>query len=99
MQASREWILRALAESTIIVVSIILALAVDEWRDDRHNHELAAQSLMIFEQEIRQNLGRVDDAAPYHAGLRDVVAGMTAGEPAEADLRSAMEGVEPVVLL
>ena len=53
MQASREWILRALAESTIIVVSIILALAVDEWRDDRQNQELAAQSLMIFEQEIR----------------------------------------------
>ena len=99
MQASREWILRALAESTIIVVSIILALAVDEWRDDRQNQELAAQSLMIFEQEIRQNLGRVDDAAPDHAGLRDVVAGMMAGEPAEADLRSAMEGLEPVVLL
>ena len=99
MQANREWMLRALAESTIIVVSIILALAVDEWRDDRQNQELAAQSLMIFEQEIRQNLGRVDDAAPYHAGLRDVVAAMTERDGAEAELRSATEGLEPVVLL
>lgn len=99
MRASQEWVVRALAESVLIVVSIVLALAVDEWRENRQNQELAQQSLEIFEREIRQNLSRIEDAAPYHAGLRDVIGGMSAREGAEADLRAAIEGLEPVVLL
>lgn len=99
MEGRRGWILRAIVESVLIVASIILALAVDEWRENRQNEELATQSLAIFEREIRQNLARVQDAAPYHAGLRDVVARMATRDASSADLRSVMEGLQPTVLL
>lgn len=99
MKGKPEWILRATFESMLIIVSIVAALAVDEWRQDRQNQELATQSLGVFEREIRQNMARLDDVAPYHAGMRDVVARMAAEEAAGADLRSIMEGLEPTVLL
>lgn len=99
MKGKPEWILRATFESMLIIVSIVAALAVDEWRQGRQNQELATQSLAVFEREIRQNMARLDDAAPYHAGMRDVVARMAAEEAAAADLRSIMEGLEPTVLL
>ncbi len=99
MKGKPEWILRATFESMLIIVSIVAALAVDEWRQDRQNQELATQSLAVFEREIRQNMARLDDVAPYHAGMRDVVARMAAEEAAGADLRSIMEGLEPTVLL
>lgn len=99
MKGNAEWVLRAGFESMLIVVSIVLALAVDEWRQNRQDEELATQSLEVFEREIRQNLARVDAAVPYHAGLRAVVARMAAGENAGPDLRSVVEGLEPAVLL
>lgn len=99
MKGKPEWILRATFESMLIIVSIVAALAVDEWRQGRQNQELATQSLAVFEREIRQNMARLDDVAPYHAGMRDVVARMAAEEAAGADLRSIMEGLEPTVLL
>lgn len=99
MTGKAEWMLRAGFESALIIVSIVLALAVDEWRQNRQDEELATQSLVVFEREIRQNMARVDAAVPYHAGLRDVVVRMSAEGATEEDLRSIMEGLEPAVLL
>lgn len=99
MNGKRDWILRALAESVLITFSILLALAVENWAEQQRNQELAMQSLSIFEREIRQNLARVEDVAPYHQGLRSVVAEM-AGDPGRAvEVRSVLEGLEPPVLL
>lgn len=97
----REWVVRATIESALIVGSILLALAVDEWRDDRQHQELAGQALESFAREIRQNRVRVEDAAPYHRGLQQVMARMAHGEggTSAADLRSVVEGLEPTVLL
>lgn len=97
----REWIVRATVESVLIVTSILLALAVDEWRDDRQNLELATQALRSFAQEIRQNRARLEDAAPYHAGLGEVLARLAYEERGRsaADLHSVVEGLEPTVLL
>lgn len=99
MRRKHEWILRALIESVLIVASIVLALAVDEWRENRQNQELADQSLTVFEREIRQNLRRLEDVVPYHAGLHAVVQRMDPREVTGADLRSVLEGLEPTVLL
>jgi len=93
------WLLRVLVESFSIVLSILVALAVDNWRDNRNNHQLAMKSLRIFEREIRQNLSRLEDVSPYHSGLRDVVVQAQADPEHGFDVRSIVEGVRPTVLL
>lgn len=98
----RDWVVRATVESALIIASILLALAVDEWREDQQNQELANQALFSFARELRQNRARIQDVAPYHAGLRQVLARLAYAEGAgsgAADLRSVVEGLEPTVLL
>lgn len=99
MAFKAEWLLRALVESVFVVGSILLALAVDEWAENRDFAELADQSLGIFEQEILQNRNRIEDGLPYHQGIRDVLGQMRLTQPPVVDLRSIMEGLEPPVLL
>lgn len=99
MQTRKAWIVRALVESVLITFSILFALAVDSWAEQRNDRELAARSLAIFEREIRQNLARVEDVAPYHRGLSAVVGEMVQDPARAAELRNVLEGVEPSILL
>jgi hypothetical protein len=92
------WLARVLLESFFIMLSILLALAVDNWTESRRHQRLAQQSLQIFEREIRQNLAAVDGNAPYHKGLRSVVAGAIVNPAGAADMRSIVEGLKPVRL-
>ncbi len=94
-----SWMLRVVIESFFIVLSILAALAVDNWSEDKRHQELANQSLRIFERELRQNLARIEDVAPYHSGLRSVVAEALANPEQAADMRSIVEGLKPTVLL
>jgi hypothetical protein len=94
-----KWILKGLVESTFVVASILLALAVDEWAQNREYAELADQSLGIFEREIRQNRARLEDASPYHQGIRDLLGQMRELPQAPMDIRSIVEGLTPPVLL
>jgi hypothetical protein len=93
------WLARVLVESFFIMFSILLALAVENWRENRQHRRLAQQSLQIFEREIRQNLARIDDVTPYHSGLRSVVAEALVNPAQAADMRSIVEGLQPTVLL
>jgi len=94
-----EWLAQAVVESVLVVVSILMALAVDEWRDNRGFAQLADQSLGIFEREIRQNQARLEDATPFHNGIRDLL-GQAMDQPgASMDLRGILEGVETPVIL
>lgn len=93
------WLLRLTVESFFMIMSILAALAVDNWRDNTNNHRLAMQSLRIFEREIRQNLARLDDVAPYHSGLRVVVSQARTDSTQRVDVRSVIEGLQPTVLL
>lgn len=60
-------------ESMLIVVSILFALYLDEWRDDRQDAENIEDALAYFVSEIQQNRARVEDAAPFNQGLRHVL--------------------------
>ena len=62
----------------LVVGSILLALALDEWNEDREFEDLSSRSLVNFEREIQQNRLRVEDVTLFHAGLRDVLANMDA---------------------
>jgi hypothetical protein len=97
--ATPAWLLKASVESIFIIVSILLALAVDSWHNDAENRALARESLEIFEREIRLNAARVADIVPYHIGLRDVVAEMAAEPERVVEMQSIVEGLEPTFLL
>lgn len=97
-----EWLARVVGESLLIMLSITMALAVDQWKSDRQDRALARESLQSFQREIQLNRARVEDIAPYHAGLRAMLAKMdSAGRPGAAELREvgSGEGLRPPFLL
>lgn len=71
--ATSTWLPRVIFESALITVSILLALALDEWRGDREDLQTVEQALSNFLSEIEANKARVDDAAPFNRGLRNVL--------------------------
>jgi hypothetical protein len=71
--ATSVWLPRVIFESALITVSILLALALDEWREDREDVQTVEQALSNFLSEIEQNKARVDDAGPFNRGLRNVL--------------------------
>lgn len=68
-----EWLPRVLFESGLIVVSILVALGLDEWRENREDAQTVQQALLNFVSEVQQNEARIEDAAPFNAGLRNVL--------------------------
>lgn len=97
----RPWISRVLVESVLVVGSILLALAVDEWNEERALQDLANRSLVNFEREIQLNRLRLEDVTLFHMGLRDVLANMDAGSASvpATTIRNIMEGFEPAILV
>jgi hypothetical protein len=71
--STSDWLPRVLFESFLIVISIMVALALDEWREDRQDAETVRQALLNFNSEIEQNKARIDDAAPFNRGLYNVL--------------------------
>jgi len=72
-KSTSVWLPRVIFESALITVSILLALGLDEWRENREVEETIRQAMSNFLSEIRQNKARVDDAAPFNKGLHDVI--------------------------
>jgi hypothetical protein len=88
-------------ESVLVVGSILLALALDEWNEDREFEDLARRSLANFEREIQQNRLRLEDVTPFHGGLRDVLANMDArgADVPATTIRNVLEGFQPALLV
>ena len=51
----RTWLPRVIAESVLIVFSVLLALGVDEWREDRELAREVEEARTAFATEIRGN--------------------------------------------
>jgi hypothetical protein len=62
----RSWLPRVLAESVLIVFSVLLALAVDQWREDREVAREVREAREAFAREMRGNRDLLT-TAPYHA--------------------------------
>lgn len=99
-RATSEWLPRVLFESMLIVVSILVALYLDEWRDDRQDAENIEHALANFVSEIQQNRARVEDAAPFNQGLRHVLSRRQKVRAIEsvATFVNIIESYNPVVL-
>mgnify|MGYP005852946999 CR=1 FL=1 len=68
-----EWIPRLAAESLVVVLSILLALAADAWWEGRETRADVEASLTSIRAEIMQNRSRLGDVAPYHRSLADTL--------------------------
>ncbi len=89
-----KWIIKGFVQSVLVVGSILMALAFDEWAENQDFAELADQSLRIFEREVSQNRARLEDGAPYHRGIRDILAQTRISPEGTMDVRSIKEGLE-----
>jgi hypothetical protein len=56
-------------EVAMIVVGVFLGLAAEQWREGRHEHELALASLRNFRAEIIANQAEITRVRPYHEAL------------------------------
>ncbi len=70
-----DWLPRVLIESALIVMSILVALGLDEWRENREDAETVQQALANFHREIQQNRSRLEYAKPVNEGLLNVLKG------------------------
>ena len=71
--AASVWLPQVTIESILIVVSILVALGLDSWREERNDEEFVRTALSNFQIEIQRNQARIDDAAPFNQGLRVVL--------------------------
>lgn len=97
-----DWLNEIVKQSPAIVVGILLALWVDEWKARRVGHELAVTSLETFLTEIKRNEARLDDVLPFHKGIRSMVSGdATHGGRTPPDLQttSGVDGLRAPPLL
>jgi len=60
------------ADTVATRVSILLALGLDEWRENREAEETIRLAMSNFLSEIRQNKARVDAAALFSQGCKVV---------------------------
>ncbi len=84
----------------LIVASILVALYLDEWRDDRQDAENIEHALANFVVEIQQNRARVEDSAPFNQGLQHVLTRRQEIHAIEsvATFVNIIESYSPVVL-
>lgn len=94
------WLPRVLFESALIVVSILVALGLDEWRQNRQNAAVIRHALSSFLSEVQQNKIRVEDATPFNQGLRLVLNRHYVDDDIESvdEFVSMVETYSPVVL-
>ena len=97
------WLAEVLVQSVMIVLSILLALWVDEWKQHRAEQQLASVSLTNFLHEVQQNEARLDDILPYHRAMHSMVKELEAGHgintPAEFESAIGVDGMRPPFLL
>ena len=67
----RSWLPRVLAESVLIVFSVLLALGVDQWREDRELARQVREGRTAFASEMRGNrdLLTSDRYHPHHKAM------------------------------
>lgn len=99
-RANSEWLPRVLFESVLITVSILVALGLDQWNDNRQDDEAVEQALTNFVREIDRNSARVAYAAPFNKGLLDVLR-MRSGQANAVSVQefvNYVESYEPIDL-
>ena len=95
-----EWLPKALLESVLIVISILLALGLDEWKEDQEIQALIDRTLMNFTHELIQNKSRIEDVKAYHQGVWQILERRNNAPEAASlsEFRNIMDTMQPIVL-
>lgn len=64
---------RVLVESALIVFSVLVALAVDEWRDERATAARAREAVAAITAEVQANRTAAQNAAAFHRQIHDTL--------------------------
>ena len=73
----RAWLPKALFEAALIVLSVLLALVVNEWRERRQQAKRAEIALQSIQSELRENLENVKRARANHLAMQESVRSYT----------------------
>lgn len=72
----KEYFKKLLIDIPAIVVSVLIALGINEWNDTRQRNELKENILTAVRAEMRENRTRLQSAVAYHEPLaKDLVNG------------------------
>lgn len=91
--SNRRVALRLAAEFVLIVSSVLLALAVDEWREGRQVRDRVDTAMAGFQQEVRANLAQVRERLPYHVTLRTRFGELSRREEPPESLEQIFEAI------
>lgn len=90
----RRWLPRAALEAVLIVFSVVLALAVTSWAEDRRTAARVGEMREFVIREVRTNRDTLRDPywLPHHERLAAAVSGAAMIEnPSQADARAALD--------
>ncbi|MGD2070810.1 MAG: hypothetical protein PVI57_19215 [Gemmatimonadota bacterium] len=85
----RPWLARAVAEAALVVFAVLLALAVDEWREDRAMARLAERTTESVAGEIRRNRAELVEEQAAGTGSPAVLAAL------DSAIATIRDGGEP----
>lgn len=90
----------ALFESVLIVLSILLALWLDQRQDDSESLELVDRSISNFINELTRNRARVEDISIYHQAVGQILENRNNDEVTTTivEFRNIMDSMQSVVL-
>lgn len=78
-----RWLPRVLFESALIVFSVLLALGINEWQEERETAAQVALALENVRAELLANEREIRDAYPYHTTLKDTLFALAAADVPE----------------
>jgi hypothetical protein len=87
------WLPRVLFESTLIVFSVLLALALNEWRAGAVQRQRVAQAVAAIRAEVEENGRLTRDALAYHEELAESFSGSVARGDAMPDMDVITQGL------
>lgn len=73
-----------------IVLGVLLALSVDQWREERNNRQLAEAALISIRREVHNNRRILEVRYPYNATVRDSMSTFASSLPEQFDLDQAI---------
>lgn len=98
--ASDSWIAQGVFQSILIIASILIALAFDEWREGLEEDQLVDRAIYSFDQELQQNMERISDVIPYHNALFGILnRNRSEGGVGDiSELTEIVQGFQPAIL-
>jgi len=96
----KAWLSQTVFQAALIVASILLALAFNEWPEEREDDELVHRAFYSFKLEVQQNVARLEGSIPFRDGLFKILRqNYASGRITDvSQLNERLQGFEPAIL-